>query len=380
MNAKVTVVKCQKYELDAVYNAVKQALDNIGFKTPRGKKVLVKPNILGAYRPEDAVTTHPIVVEAVCKLLKEHGCKTYVGDSSGFSGSTRNAIQASGIKEAAERHGATALSFESTKISQKPLKGKVLDEIALPSIIEDVDMIINLPKLKTHSLMTFTAGVKNLFGFVPGGRKPDYHNKARNPARFAELLCDVYAAVKPKLKLTIVDGIIGMEGNGPSAGKPKETGIIIASDDAAALDYVVQDIIGLESPIIKCLQERKLLDASSIERIGEIPRIPYKGPSSIMSLSKLPGWLQRFIERQMTAHPYVNEDKCAKCRICERSCPARAITMEPYPAFDRKKCIDCYCCHELCPEHAIYLKGTIWRRLLMKAMHLKRKADRYRKR
>lgn len=369
--SKVSIAKCDRYDLDKVHNAVKQALKDIGFEMPKGKKVLVKPNILGAYKPEEAVTTHPALVEAICKLLKENDCKTIVGESSGFTGSTKNCLLASGIQKAAEKYGAEALSFESTTIIQKKINGKVLDKIALPSILDEVDMIISLPKLKTHTLMTYTAGVKNLFGLVPGGRKSDYHNMARDPKKFAELLCDIYETVKPKLKLTIADAIVGMEGNGPAAGKAKQTGLVIASDDAGALDYAVQKITGLESPTMKCLAERKLLDTRKIEIASELPRIPYKPPSSFMSISSFPPWLQNSLESQMTAHPHVKKKKCIKCGACAKSCPAKAITLAPYPDFNRKKCIDCYCCHELCPKHAIYLKGPPGHRLIKLLLHLK---------
>lgn len=219
--------------------------------------------------------------------------------------------------------------------------------------------------------MTYTAGVKNLFGIIPGGRKPDYHAVAKNPDEFAEILCDIYEAVKPKVKLTIMDAILGMEGNGPAAGKPKQTGLIIVSDDSGALDHTVQKIIGLESPIMKCLINRKLLNPKEIKIIGKVPKIPYSGPSGFLKMSKFPIWLQKYLERQLIAHPYVDEKKCVKCGICGKSCPVKAIKLKPYPLFNRNKCIDCYCCHELCPEQAIYLKGTFMRTLISKLMRIK---------
>ncbi len=375
MTLKVAAAKCEKYDIDEVSEAIKAALKSIGAELPKGKKVLVKPNILGSYLPEEAITTHPVFIEAVCRMLKHNNCEIIVGDSSGFSGSTSKAICASGVKAAAEKYGATAVSFESTKIFQKKTKGKVLKEIALPNLLNEVDYVINLPKLKTHSLMVFTAGVKNLFGLVPGGRKPDYHNQAPTTDEFADLLCDIYAAVKPKLKLTIVDGILGMEGNGPAAGKPKQAGLVIASQDAGALDYIVQDIIGLQSPVVKKLISRKLLDPTKVEFVGELPRVNFRPPNSLIRTDIIPKLIRAYAQKQMTAHPFVREKDCIKCGICAKSCPTKAITLKPYPRFNRRTCIDCYCCHELCPEHAIYLKGSIGRKLLIMMMNIKTKVE-----
>ena len=376
MSPKVTAVKCPEYELDIVYKAIKNGLKNISFQMPKNKTVLLKPNVLGAYKPEAAVTTHPIFVEAMCKMLTENNCKIIVGESSGFSGSTKNAMYATGIMDAAEKYGAEVIAFESTKIMHKKIRGRVLDKVALPALVDEVDIIINMPKLKTHSLMTYTAGVKNLFGLIPGGRKPDYHRMAQDADHFAGILCDIYQTVKPKVKLTILDAVVGMEGNGPSAGRPKKTGLVLVADDAGAMDYAVQKIIGLESPLMKCLIERKLLDTDKIILIGEMPSIHYRPPTSFISLSNMPNKLRNFIEKHMTAHPHVTEDKCVKCGICMKACPVKAIKLKPYPDFDRDVCIDCYCCHELCPQHAIYLKGTWLRNLLMRIVSVKAKLQR----
>ena len=251
------------------------------------------------------------------------------------------------------------------------MDGKILKEVTLPTIIDEVDIIINLPKLKTHSLMVYTLGVKNLFGFIPGGRKPDYHAKAQDVEHFAELLCDIYQILKPKITLTIADGIIGMEGNGPSSGTPKKAGVIIISEDAGAIDYIAGKMISLETPLMNCILQRKLLDINEIETIGQIPNIPFKAPTGSSLIRKLPTFLQKMVGNNMVAHPYVKKKKCIKCRVCMKSCPVKAITLNPYPEFNRKKCVDCYCCHELCPENAIYLKGTIIRSMISLVMHIR---------
>ena len=366
MQKKVSIVKCNSYDKEEVFNSVKLAVEKLGFRIKEGSTVLLKPNILAKATPEQAVTTHPSIIEAVCKLLKEKECKVIIGESSGFTGGTKKAFEVSGIKQAAENCKVELINLESSSLKEIENKeGKVLKKLYLPEILFKVDMIINLPKLKTHSFMLYTGAVKNLFGFIPGGRKQMYHLIAPSKKRFAELLVDIYQIIKPQF--TIMDGVTGIEGNGPGvSGTPIKTGIILASESCPALDMVASDIIGYEPseiPTNKECIERGLIEKGSAQVVGELIKVNYKKPLS--KASKVPKLLSNWMFKQAIDYPVINKDLCKKCNICVNSCPPKALTMEGYPTLERSKCINCYCCHELCPHKAITLeKSAVFKAIL----------------
>ena len=355
--AKVSVLKCNSYDKNLVYKTIKSSLKLIDFKFKKNSKILLKPNVLNPYRPEEGITTHPAIIETVCRLLKENKCKITIGDSSGFfKGGTKKAFKVTGIEEAAKKCNAKLVPFEATKLIKiKDKNAVILKEITISSIIKEADLIINLPKLKTHSLTKYTGAVKNLFGCVPGALKQKYHLIGKNEKGFSHLLLDIYQNIRPELN--IIDGIIGIEGNGPSReGKRKKAGLIIASKNAVALDLVASEIIGFKAKDIftnKYAIERKLLN-EKIEVLGEKNiRVPYKKP--VVTQSKL-SFLENLGYFIVQVYPYLNKEKCKKCGLCAEVCPVNAIKMKDYPVFNRKKCIACFCCHELCPSAAISLK------------------------
>lgn len=360
---KVSVLKCDDYNLGEIYKVVKQSLKNIDFEIPKNKKILLKPNVLGQRKPETAVDTHPAVLDALCKLLKESNNEIWIGDSGGVTayGGTKKAFEISGIEAIAKKHNAKLISFEGSE--RKEIidnNAKILKKFILAKEPFMVDLIINVPKLKTHVLTKFTGAVKNMFGCVPGGGKSEKHALAPNEDLFCNLLLDIYRNVKPHLN--IMDAIIGLEGDGPgSAGKPKKVGLIIASKDAVALDIEASRIIGYDPSDIKTTKyaiERGLFTKiEDVEVIGEKNlNIDFKKPTMKSNLaSSLPKFLVKFVFKLTSFRPYVNKNKCKKCSICANVCPVKAITLDPYPKFDRKKCVLCYCCHENCPYNAIKL-------------------------
>ncbi|MBS3098072.1 DUF362 domain-containing protein [Candidatus Woesearchaeota archaeon] len=366
MVTKVSIVKCSSYEKELVYKAVKQAIDLIGgLKIGKSSKVLIKPNVLSPHKPEEAITTHPAVIDAVCKILKEKEINDItIGDSSGVAaaGVTKEAFKISGIEEVAKKNNAKVIYFEKpTAVKIKNPNGQVLKEVYLAKPIFDVDLVVNVPKLKTHVLTKYTGAVKNLFGCVPGGRKQFYHIVGMSEEKFSHLLLDIYQNIKPQL--SIIDGIVGLEGNGPgSSGKPKKTGLILASKDAVALDIVASKIIGFSPMDIytnRYAIKRKLFtDYNNVEVIGEKNiSIRYEQPSTI--IRKVPDFIAAIVRRIIIPRPYCNTKKCTKCATCFKVCPVKAIEMLPYPVFNRSKCILCYCCIENCPENAIILKKPI---------------------
>ncbi len=367
--AKVSVVSCGQYKQEEVNRAVGQALDLIGgmgrFVKP-GQRVLLKVNALTPKPPEAAVTTHPAVIKAVAGEVKKAGGTVLIGDSSGgmIAGQapTRQTFQVAGIARAAEECGAELVNFDISGVTAVRSDGPVKTlHIARPVL--EADVVISLPKLKTHSAAVFTGAVKNMFGSIPGHRKSEYHRIAPRLSDFAEVLVDIYAATKPGL--AVMDGIVGMEGNGPSAGSPRKIGVILASEDCVAVDSVASLIIGLEPFKVyttSIAHSRGLGqgDPARIEPVGEpLAKVAVQDfdlPSNAL-LETMPGFLVRGFLGMLRARPEINARACAGCRFCVESCPVQAMEMSrEVPRIDYNKCISCLCCQELCPQKAVEMK------------------------
>ncbi|MFH1054105.1 MAG: DUF362 domain-containing protein [Candidatus Woesearchaeota archaeon] len=359
---RVYIGKCSEYDVNKIEDILKQSIKYIGFKIPNDKRILIKPNVLGAYEPEVHVTTHPKIVEAMIRILLANNNKIIIGDSSGvrISGGTDLCLQKAGFKDLQKKYEVEVRSFEEPGSDIYEDDGnKVLKKIHLTKIIGKVDYIINVPKLKSHQLTRYTGGVKNLFGCVPGGLKQECHVKAPNPEEFSQLLVDIYSLVRPKLILNIMDGIIGLEGAGPGpSGEKINTGLIIVSQDAVALDIACSKIIGLNPKEVYTTQfavKRELFNKNIKTNIN-IPTIKYIIPKPL----PLPRFITKYFARFGHHKPVVNKEKCKSCSYCSKVCPPQALTMKKYPVLDYDKCIYCYCCHENCPHGAIYLKDNIF--------------------
>lgn len=361
---KVSILKCEDYNVEKIIKVIKKSLENINFPIPQNKTILLKPNVLGQRKPETAVDTHPAIVDALCTILKNN--EIWIGDSAGITdyGGTKEAFKISGIEEVAKKHNAKLISFEGSERKEiMDPNGKVIKRFILAKEPFEADLIINLPKLKTHVLMKYTGAVKNMFGCIPGGGKSEKHAVAPNEDMFANLLLDIYQNVTPHLN--IMDAIIGLEGDGPgSAGMPKKVGLILASQDAVALDIEASKIIGFNPLDIKTTKyaiERELSKKiEGIESIGEKDfKIDFKKPTKKSKLiKKMPLPIVKFIFNLTSRRPYVKKQKCKKCNICAKVCPVDAIKLDPYPKFNRKTCVLCYCCHENCPYNAIRLSHS----------------------
>jgi uncharacterized protein (DUF362 family)/NAD-dependent dihydropyrimidine dehydrogenase PreA subunit len=386
MSHKVAVTGCSDYELDTVYNAIAESLELLGgieAYVSSGDTVLLKPNVLAAWEPEKAVTTHPYVVEAVARLVQDAGGKVLIGESSGGSGynKTAEALRRSGIADAAQRTSSELLDFD--QLSSQTRYVQMIDrEISFPSVIADVDMIISLPKLKTHSLTGITGAIKNMFGAIPGPKKAQMHREFPNKELFSKALVGIFATVHPKL--SIMDGIVAMEGDGPAAGKPKSVGLVIASEDAVAMDTLVTEKIArIDVEYIDMLRfggEAGLgsNDISQIEILGKTldsdrEKEGFRLPMTYAVYSK--GWLP---DRLKTAFmkmaykapvPRITRN-CIGCGRCVESCPVEAIQLTRKgknnrgrkAVIDLDKCISCFCCHEMCKDDGVnpYIPW-IWR-------------------
>jgi uncharacterized protein (DUF362 family)/NAD-dependent dihydropyrimidine dehydrogenase PreA subunit len=366
---KVSIVECDDYDKELVFAAVKKAITDIVFTIPSRKKVLLKPNILGQHKPEECITTHPSVVEAVIRLFLEQNCEVIIGESSGFflEGGTTKALELSGMKKIAEKYKIKLVNLEQIPVKQiRDDEARMYKNLQISKLLFDVDLVVNLPKLKTHTLMKYTGAVKNLFGTIPGGRKQQLHAMGRNESDFGNILVDIYQNIKPGLN--IMDGIIGLEGNGPGTGGiPKKTGLIIASTSAPSLDIVVSEMIGFNASDIltnKFCIERKLVEPDKIEVIGAKKFIPYKKPINAPDFaSPIIGWVMK----HAALRPYAIKSKCRKCGVCRDVCPMKLIKLDPFPVINKKRCISCYCCHENCPYNAMELRAPIVIRFAKKA-------------
>lgn len=367
MSVKVAVSKCEDYEEDRVEPAVRNSVELIGGLNriiKPGNRVLLKVNLLAPRHPDDAVTTHPSVVRAVAKLVKGAGAVPIIADSPGFiyAGNKSKALIESGIKEAADELGVEAFQFESFEnpfIETEIPGGVHLKSVFAARLALEADVIITLPKLKTHSNTLYTGAVKNMFGAVTSRTRRFAHTLATFE-KFGGTLVDIYSLLKPRL--AIMDAVIGMEGEGPRHGSPKEAGLILASYDSVALDAVASKIIGfdpMEIATTKLAAERGLGigDLRQIEVVGENicdVSVDFEKPT-IRRTGRIP-FLVALFDRFSKVEPQLVEEKCSKCGICAKSCPVEAIRLSSYPKINRDICIECYCCNEMCPEGAMEIK------------------------
>lgn len=349
---KVSIVSCNSYEKSKVKKALIKSLKNLHFEIPENKTILIKPNLLSPQPPSKAITTNPVIIEELCKLLKEKNNKIIIGDSSAHD--TDSALKKSGMLKL-KKYG-EVVNFESLDKITVNLDNKRIKQIRLPQIIFKADLIINVPKLKTHSLTRLTCCIKNLYGCIPGNTKEYYHRLIPEPLRFSRFLLEIYEKIKPELN--IVDAITGMEGEGPGAsGIRKKTNLIIASKNALAADVVAADIIGYKIGEVWTNSYGLKRENIKIEILGKMRKVFYKKPKT--NLKMLLGIFRLIPKPKIIFY----HDKCIKCGLCSRKCPMKAITLKPFPECDHKKCIRCLCCIEVCPKKAVSLEKDILRKV-----------------
>ena len=364
-------MRCHSYEQGEVEAQVRAAVDQLGgfaaYVKP-GEKVLVKPNLLVGAAPERAISTHPAVMRAVIRGCQEAGTEVWVGDSSGFGNSRANAAQ-SGIIAVCEETGARFTPFDTVREVPFP-DGKIAKRFLLGEPVVTADKVISVAKFKTHGLMMYTGAVKNLYGTIAGREKTRLHLSYQNGRDFGAMLLDLYRLVRPAL--SIVDAVVGMEGDGPRNGTPRQVGLILAGSDGVAVDTVGAALIGLAPhnvPYLACAAEMGLAtDLSQIEIAGvslsEARVQGFKLPP-VGDGRPVPAWLGDFGRKLVTARPIVDAARCAACGACRQNCPPGAIRLENHRAvIDDDKCIRCYCCQEICPHAAIELRRGLMASIL----------------
>ncbi|MBU3911635.1 MAG: DUF362 domain-containing protein [Candidatus Omnitrophica bacterium] len=364
MKTRVSIVKCGTYDIDTVQAASERAFELLGGLDAfikNGERVLLKPNMLSSRPPEHGVNTHIEVIRACARLVKKQGAIPVIGDNPGGSITARQAYEGSGLLDMAKEEGLECLDVKDVKMVQG---------MPIASYFFECDKIISIPKMKTHSLMTMTGAIKNMYGAVTGLNKSQLHKRFPRPDDFACVIVDVFQAVKPCLVL--MDGIVAMHGNGPASGTLRDVGLLIAGEDSVAVDSVFSGLIGIDPfkiATIKQAAKRSLgqADLKDIEIVGEsLEKNMIQGfrlPASTM-LSAIPGPVVRLLTGLIKFGLRINEGLCKKCMICAKTCPVSAITIDDkISRIDSKKCIRCMCCHEVCPYNAVELRRNILARL-----------------
>ena len=383
---QVYAASCPDYsQAEGGIRALVEQMGGMGRFVRPGERIVLKANLLRAAPPESAICTHPAVVEAVAKLVKEAGGTPVICDSPGGAlhkeAVLRSLYEKTGMAAAAAAAGAELSMDSSTRTVSLP-EGKVLRQAEIITPVAEADGVIDLCKMKTHVLMSMTGAVKNLFGVIPGLSKVGYHATHPDHETFADVLLDLTGYVKPRLSL--MDGILAMEGDGPgSSGTPRQAGLLLASANPLALDTAAGAIMNLprqDNPVLLAAERRGLTPCrmEDVELIGgtveELRMADYKFPASTKSnlmdfLGPLARPAERLCKKALSQTPRIDGAKCVGCGICAKSCPGQAIAMTApgkKARISQKACIHCYCCHELCPQKAVELHQSWLGRLLTK--------------
>ncbi len=382
---EVALSRCDDYEYPKVKAAVARSLDLLGgidrFVKP-GDRVLLKVSLLMKRKPEKATTTHPAVARAVAELVKEAGAVPVIGDSpGGYHFYTRKSLEGvydtCGMTEAARLSGAE-LNYDTEAVDVSYPEGRVIKLVKTIKPVLDADVVINIPRLKTHMMTVYSGAVKNLFGIIPGSYKAEYHLRFEDTEEFADLLIDLCRFAKPAL--TVMDAIIGMEGYGPTNGVPKKVGLVLASADPFALDAVACDVIGLKEkqvPTVRKSVERGLYagNLAGLHLRGadlvEVRVLDFKKPTVKVAFNfynlLLPKFLKKPLNNLIKPRPTFDRGKCVGCGTCVKSCPPKAMKLEDgAPVVDLGVCIRCFCCHELCPHGAVGIARPWFIRMVLR--------------
>ena len=369
---KVHISSCESYSLDEVTASIRACFDSFGGVEAvigRGKRVAVKPNLVTKRKPEQAVNTHPVMLEALTHILAEYGNTVLLAESPGgfyTEGALRSSYKFNGFEEAALRCGAV-LNYDTSVTEVAYLDGEICKKLNIISPIIEADCVISLARLKTHAMCYLSAGVKNLFGCVGGTEKFEMHARYSDNSVFANMLLDIYGLVKPQF--TIVDAVTAMEGNGPTSGFPRDVGCIVASDNGCAADLVCSRMVGYadtDVPMIVHALRRGLCGEPELigADIGAYTTPDFKKPDSFYSdPALLLGIFDPKLLKPFEPRPVVHKGQCTGCGVCKDSCPVKTIEIKSAKAIiHRDKCIKCYCCQELCPSKAVGIRKSIFGR------------------
>jgi uncharacterized protein (DUF362 family) len=357
---KIFTAHCKDYSDPELSKLIDNYFMSEAERLKGAKSILIKPNLLSASTPDRAVTTHPDFVETTINILKNYtDAKLLLGDSPGANfGNYEKVLDTTGIGAVARKCSAEIVRVESYEPVQK-------DGFVYSSLADSVDIILNLAKLKTHSLTGLTLAVKNLFGLIPGTAKVGFHRDYPVDTVLGEQIFKYFNLLGDKT-MSLVDGVIGMEGDGPSKGAPINLGIVAASSDAVGLDIAITRMIGLKDDF--CLTSKAAIEQGYDKSHIDIPEANIALVKKPMSKKMLvPSFMKKFVAEQVYVKPLVLNEPCIKCMLCIKSCPVDAISVvDNYPFVDKKKCIECFCCHEVCESDAIGLSRSWLHKLMVK--------------
>jgi len=373
--SKVAIREVRTYDTGLIKDNLYKCLAEIGFDAARlkGKRVAVKPNLLSASKPEQAIVTHPEFFTAAVQIIKESGGNPILIESPALH-SLQKVLKVTGYDKIVERESIEVdIEHEPASITNE--KGTMYRHFNIMKSVTDVDFLFNLPKFKTHGLTYITAAQKNLFGLIPGMNKTQWHLKASTRQAFSEFLVDYFEAVSalfeaPKQIIHLMDAIVGMEGNGPgSGGRPHAIGAVIAGFDAVAIDFIASSLVGFDTNLIKTIM---ISYKRGIGKIG-FNEVQFDGkvfaglvtngfePAHLPFNARIENirWLANLVKRLAVERPVAVEGRCTLCYQCRQICSAEAIVKgEKVPQIDYNKCIRCFCCVEICPEGAMKVKGN----------------------
>jgi uncharacterized protein (DUF362 family)/Pyruvate/2-oxoacid:ferredoxin oxidoreductase delta subunit len=363
--AKVSIVRIEDYSPERIREGLNKSLDLIGGLEnliPSKIKVFIKINHLSP--PEKAIITHPVFTQEVIRLLQALDCQITVGDD--IQSRDKDGFAVSGYRQVCEDMGVRLINLKEKGFREVECRGQLLEKTFISTEVLDADIIVNLPKLKTHSFTVYTGAVKNMYGIIPHGLRLHYHRRFQKNETFSQMLVDILSCARPHL--TLMDGITAMEGEGPSAGNPKHVGIVLSSQDAVAADTVGAELAGIPPEEVFSTQnahERSLGigKKENIEILGEtIPSAKSKDfKHSALAVGflrrKIPAFLYAYFQGQLIFTPEVNVQNCTQCMECIEVCPAKAVRQQgDQVQIQKHLCIHCMCCHEVCRFYAIRLK------------------------
>jgi uncharacterized protein (DUF362 family)/NAD-dependent dihydropyrimidine dehydrogenase PreA subunit len=347
----------------ASYETIREAVDRAFDLFPleiRGRKVLIKPNVLRVSEEKEGIVTHPSMLRAVVDKVETLApASLVVGDNPGLFnyGDNEESFIKTGLMEAAKGYYRN-IGTDSLKVDFNP---DFMPMVSVSRMILEADVVISLPKFKTHGLTVMTGAIKNSYGILPGAQKAVLHKAAGSPERFHEMLVDVFRLRVPDLFL--VDAVVGMEGNGPASPELRDIGLVLASDNAVAMDSVMATMMGCDPARLRFLQKARELglgdfDIKGIDVIGELQPIPdFKLPPLGGEALMNNDHVQSIIHSRTVLRPQADPDLCTGCGTCVDQCPVAALSMgEIVPSVNPDICITCFCCQEICPEKAIMLK------------------------
>lgn len=364
------LARCESYDPDLLLALVDRAFREFSVydRLSPGMTVVLKPNLILRSRPEGAAITHPNLTAAVGRCVKKAGAEVLIAESPGgpYTPSVMRAhFKACGYTDMAQAYGFSL--YTDCKYQSVPLPDALqCRELSIIEPFLKPDFLIDLPKLKTHSMVGFSGAAKNLFGAVPGLQKPELHCRFPGREEFSQMLVDLCAFLKPDF--SVIDGIWAMEGNGPTGGERRDVKALLASDNPFAADVCAASLVGIAPEEILMLRygkERGLgpISTEEIDVLGgsltelTVPDFQHAKASSTDFIDRLPKFLRPAAKRLTTPYPKIDRTGCIGCGKCAESCPQHTIEIKGGKAEIRyQSCIRCFCCHEMCPKHVIDIK------------------------